>query len=27
LTVRFTNRAGTKVDYSDPVILSGKIIA
>jgi len=24
LTVRFTNRTGTKVDYSDPVILCGK---
>jgi len=24
LTVRLTNRAGTKVGYSDPVILSGK---
>jgi hypothetical protein len=24
LTVRLTNRAGTKVGYSDPVILCGK---
>ena len=24
LTVRLTNRAGTKVGYSDPVILNGK---
>jgi len=27
LTVRFINRAGTKVGYSDPVILCGKVIA
>ena len=27
LTVRFTNQAEMKVGHSDPVILSGKIIA
>jgi len=27
LTVRLTNRAGTEVGHSDPVILCGKIIA
>jgi len=27
LTVRLTNRTGTKVGHSDPVILSGKVIA
>ena len=27
LTVRLTNQAGMKVGHSDPVILSGKIIA
>jgi len=27
LTVRLTNQAGTKVGYSDPVILNGKVIA
>jgi len=27
LTARFTNQTGTKVGYSDPVILCGKVIA
>jgi Family of unknown function (DUF6467) len=27
LTVRLTNRTGTKVGYSDPMILCGKVIA
>jgi len=27
LTVRSTNLTGTKVGYSDPIILCGKIIA
>ena len=27
VTVRLTNRTETKVGYSDPVILNGKVIA
>jgi len=27
LTVRLTNQTGTKVGYSDPMILCGKVIA
>ena len=27
LTVRLTSRAGTKVEHSDPVVLSGRAIA
>jgi len=27
LTVRFTNRAGTNIGHSDPVILKGKVTA